>query len=221
MKVVPRFCWSASLALLTTLALAQAPASTSWEERREKAIKLPEILEALAISPGSQVADVGAGAGFFTARLARIVGPAARVFAVDVDDQYAIPKLKELVEKQSLKNVTVIHNQPADPELPSRTLDAALMVDAYHEIVPYREMLAHILEALKPGGRLVVVDNMPRKTRSRPRADQVRNHVISPEIAEPEFRAAGFEVIARRDDFVDRPDEEDSKWMMICRRPLQ
>jgi predicted methyltransferase len=202
-------------------AFAQAPANDAAEERREKATKLPEIMEALAISPGSRVADIGAGSGFFTARLAKVVGPSGRVFAVDIDDKYAIPQLKELVEKQSLTNLTIIHNKPDNPQLPLRTLDAALMVNTYHEVEPYREMLAHIRDSLKPGGRLVVVDNMPLKTGIRPRADQVKNHVINADVAEPEFRAAGFEIVVRRDDFIDRPDEESTKWMIVCRRPVQ
>lgn len=199
----------------------QTTANTPAEEKREKAVKLPEILEALAISTGSHVADIGAGGGFFTARLAKQVGPTGRVFAVDIDDKYAIPKLKELVEKQSLTNVRVILSQPADPKLTAGSLDAALFVNAYHEVEPYGEMLSHIMEALKPGGRLVVVDNMPQHTRPRPRADQAKNHVLAPEVVEPEFRAAGFEVVARLDDFIDRPDEEDVKWMIICRRPVK
>lgn len=207
-------------ALLTSL-LVFAAAAAAQDERRENAVKLPEILEALAIDAGSQVADIGAGAGFYTARLARKVGPTGRVFAVDIDEKYAIPKLKELVEKQLFTNVDVILSQPADPKLAAGSLDAALFVNAYHEVEPYREMLAHVLEALKPGGRLVVVDNMPQHTRPRPRADQAKNHVLAPEVAEPEFRAAGFEIVARRDDFIDRPDEEDVKWMIVCRRPLK
>jgi predicted methyltransferase len=210
-----------SMVFVTVLSTSGQTANTPAEEQREKAVKLPEILEALAISTGSQVADIGAGGGFFTERLARKVGPSGRVFAVDIDDRHAIPKLKELVEKQSLTNVSVILSQPADPKLPVGTLDAALFVNAYHEVEPYREMLAHVLEALKPGGRLVVVDNMPQHTRARPRADQVKNHVLAPEIAGPEFRAAGFEIVVRRDDFVDRPDEEDVKWMIVCRRSLK
>jgi len=207
---------------ISKLMPAQAPASPSAEEeKREQAIKLPEILEALAISIGSQVADIGAGGGFFTSRLAKKVAPAGRVFAVDIDDKYAIPKLKELVEKQSLTNVSVILSQPADPKLPMGSLDAALFVNAYHEVEPYREMLSHIMQSLKPGGRMVVVDNMPQKTRSRPRSDQTKNHVLAPEVAEPELIAAGFEIVARRDDFVDRPDEEDAKWMIVCRRPIK
>jgi predicted methyltransferase len=188
------------------------------DEQREKAAKLPEILGELGIAAGSQVADVGAGTGFYTARLAKAVGTTGRVYAVDIDDKYAIPELKKLVEKQSLTNVTVIHSTPDDPQLPDGRLDAVLIVNAYHEIVPYAEMLRHILAALKPGGRLVVVENMPYKTRSRARAFQTKNHRLAPEVAEPEFRAAGFEIVSRREDFIDPPDEEESRWMIVCRR---
>ena len=88
-----------------------------------------------------------------------------------------------------------------------------------NSIGPYQEMLRHLLASLKPGGRMVVVDQMPQRTRQRPRADQIKNHVMAPELAEAEFRAAGFEIVVRQDDFVDRPDEETSRWMIVCRRP--
>ena len=216
-----RRLWALALFLvLVTPAHGQAASSASnAQERREKAIRLPDILEALAISNGSRVADIGAGEGFFTARLARKVGTEGRIFAIDIDEKYAIPKLKELVQKESLENVAVIQSVPADPKLSTASIDAALMVNVYHEVEPFREMLGHVLDALKPGGRSVIVDNMPHKTKSRPRADQTKNHVLSPDLAEPEFRAAGFEVMSRKDDFIDRPDEEDAKWMIVCRRP--
>src|SRR5260370_40483103 len=206
-------------------AWAQVPPSpaqsASPEDRRATALKLPEILDALALSQGSQVADVGAGEGFLTARLAKVVGPGGRVYTVDIDDKFAIPKLKEMVEKQSLSNVTVIRSEPGDPKLPEGRLDAAIMLIVYHEVEPYQEMLAHVFASLKPGGRFVIVDNMPLKTRARPRADQAKNHVIAPEVVEPELRAAGFEIAARRDDFIDRPDEEEIKWMIVGLRPFK
>jgi predicted methyltransferase len=206
-------------------AWAQVPPSpaqsASPEDRRATALKLPEILDALALSQGSQVADVGAGEGFLTARLAKVVGPGGRVYTVDIDDKFAIPKLKEMVEKQSLSNVTVIRSEPGDPKLPEGRLDAAIMLIVYHEVEPYQEMLAHVFASLKPGGRFVIVDNMPLKTRARPRADQAKNHVIAPEVVEPELRAAGFEIAARRNDFIDRPDEEEIKWMIVGLRPFK
>lgn len=83
-------------------------------------------------------------------------------------------------------------------------------------------MLRHILAALRPGGRFVVVDLMPKKkSRGRPRVDQTRNHANAPEVAEPEFRAAGFEIVTRRDGFIDRPNEDvtEARWMIVCRQP--
>jgi predicted methyltransferase len=213
---------TAALALALSVPMLHGQPSSgspSPEESRAKAIRLSEIVDALALSPGSHVADIGAGEGFFTARLAKRVGPDGQVFAIDIDDKHAIPKLKELVEKESLENVSVILSEPGDPKLPREGLDAVLMVIVYHEVEPYKEMLAHVFSALKPGGRFVIVDNMPRKTRSRPRADQMKNHVLSPELTEAELKAAGFEITSRQDDFVDRPDEEDAKWMIVSRRP--
>jgi len=193
-------------------------AAQTGEQKREQQLKVAEVIQAMGIGDGSQVADVGAGGGFFTERLAGKVGPAGRVYAVDIDNRYAIPQLKKLVAKKSLRNVTVIHSEPGDPKLPAGKLDAVLMVIAYHEVVPYKDMLAHVKTALKPGARLVVVDLMPHKTRSRPRADQTHNHVIAPEIAEAEFRDAGFEIDSRNDAFVDWPDEESVRWMIVCRK---
>jgi ubiquinone/menaquinone biosynthesis C-methylase UbiE len=210
------------LAVVSLTLCAQTPSPTkseSRDEQREKSLKLAEIIQALGISEGSKVADIGAGSGFVTARLARKVGPSGQVYAVDIDPG-AIKQLKELVEKQSLSNVVVVHNEPDDPKLPAASLDAVLMLNAYHEVEPYQEMLKHVLASLKPGGRMVVVDPMAYKTRARPRADQMKNHVFAPELAESEFRAAGFELVLRQDNFVDRPDEEGGRWMIVCRRPM-
>jgi ubiquinone/menaquinone biosynthesis C-methylase UbiE len=204
--------------VLGLIGTASVFAQTS-DEKREQQLKVPEILEAMGISEGSQIADVGAGSGFFTGRIAKKVGPAGRVYAVDIDEKNAIPRLQDLVKKESLTNVDVIHSEPGDPKLPEGKLDAVLMVIAYHEIQPYQEMLSHVKAALKPGGRFVIVEMMPRKTRLRPRGDQTKNHVIAPEIAEAEFRAAGFEIVSRKDDFMDRPNEEETRWMIICQRP--
>jgi hypothetical protein len=68
------------------------------------------------------------------------VGPAGHVFAIDIDDKRAIPKLKELVKKESLENVSVILSEPGDPKLPRESLDAVLMVIVYHEVEPYKEI---------------------------------------------------------------------------------
>lgn len=72
---------------------------------------------------------------------------------------------------------------------------------------------------VRAGGRLVIVDMTPHKTLSRPRADQVKNHVIAPDLVDSEVRAAGFQVVSRDDHFIDRPDEESTRWMIVARKP--
>ena len=76
-----------------------------------------------------------------------------------------------------------------------------------------------MLAALKPGGRLVVLDNMPLRTRNRPRRDQTKNHVIAPEVVEQELREFGFQIRERRDQFIDYPDEESTNWLIVAQRP--
>jgi predicted methyltransferase len=93
------------------------------------------------------------------------------------------------------------------------------MVIAYHEVANPTKMLERVKAALVPGGRLVVVDMIPHRTKKRPRADQVKNHVIAAATAVAEFRAAGFSILSRDDRFIDRPDEESARWMIVARKP--
>jgi protein-L-isoaspartate O-methyltransferase len=200
------------------LGAQQATAPNEHELRREQRERVAEVIQALELKEGQSVADVGAGSGFYTVRLARVVGKTGRVYAEDIDEKGAMTRLRERVVKDKLDNVTVILGDPNNPKLPAGALDAVLMVDAYHEVEPHAEMLRHLFAALKPGGRLVMVDLMPGKTRQRPRADQVKNHKLAPELAEAELRQAGFEILSRADDFIDRPDEEGGQWMIIARK---
>jgi ubiquinone/menaquinone biosynthesis C-methylase UbiE len=140
------------------------------------------------------------------------------VYAEDINPG-ALKRLRERVEDGHLANVQVIEGAPDDPKLPAGALDCALMVIMYHEIAEPQKLLEHVRAALKPGGRLVVVDQMPCKTLARPRADQVKNHVVAPGIVESEIREAGFEVVSRDDHFIDRPDEESTRWMIVFRKP--
>ncbi len=187
------------------------------DSKREQQIRAPQILAALELKPGARAADIGAGDGFLTARLARAVGPRGRVWAIDVDTITAIPALKKVRRKH--RNVEVVAAKPSSPSLPAGDLDAALMVISYHEISQPERMLAEVLRALKPGGLLVVVDFVPCRTRHSPRASQAKAHALAPDFAEAEFRAAGFEIASRDDRFIDRPEEEQARWMIICRKP--
>jgi ubiquinone/menaquinone biosynthesis C-methylase UbiE len=199
-------------------AAAVPSAAVAQSESREQWQRLADILTALAIDSGSRVADVGAGHGFYTERLAKRVGHQGRVFAVDVDEQ-ALERLGQLVTTQSLRNVELIHGRSDDPRLPYRSLDAALIVNAYHEMVRHSDMLREIHASLKPGGRLVILDNTPHD-KTTPHHRQVDGHQIDIDIVVGELRDAGFEVVSRDDEFVNRNHNGNvhRNWLLVARR---
>ena len=94
---------------------------------------MPDILRAMDVRPGSVVGDIGAGDGFFTTRLAAAVGPSGRVFAVDVADAQ-LDRLRQRLSEEPYRNITVVKGSVGNPGLPDGSLDAALIVNAYHEM---------------------------------------------------------------------------------------
>ncbi len=112
--------------------LVPAQATTPEEKKLIEAIRLPDILRAMAVKPGDTVADVGAGDGIYTIPLARAVGAAGRVYAVDIDEERALKPLRRRVGRSKLSNVNVVHGADDDPKLPSRSFDAIMLIDTYH-----------------------------------------------------------------------------------------
>jgi len=187
--------------------LAQRNSRDDWQ-------RVPDVIAALAVSEGSRVADVGAGDGYFTEHLSLEVGPTGRVFAVDVSDR-ALRNLRRLVENDGLVNVEVVRGEYDDPKLPTEVLDAVLVVNAYHEMTEHEAMLAGMLRALKPGGRLVMLDHVPSDP-SETRDEQISDHDIGIDVVEPELRAAGFQILERHERFVERG--RGNQWMLVARR---
>jgi ubiquinone/menaquinone biosynthesis C-methylase UbiE len=111
----------------------------------------------IRVQRGSAVADLGAGSGYFTIRLARAVGNNGRVYAVDIQPGM-LQLLQRAVDRARLTNVVPILGTEDDPRLPPESLDLVLMVDVYHELSSPQATLAHIKRALKPGGRLVLLE---------------------------------------------------------------
>ena len=130
-----------------------------WLDREEReAEEAPtRALGLMKIAPGSSVADIGAGSGYFTERLARLVGAGGKVFATDIQAGM-LDLIRTRITRAGLTNVSLILSAPADPRLPAAAVDLALMVDVYHELHDPQAMLARIREALKPDGRLVLVE---------------------------------------------------------------
>lgn len=164
--------------------------SSTWsdEESRDRLREAETVMDRAAIRPGMTVADIGAGEGYYTIRLAERVGKQGRVLAEDV-----IPavrdRLAERVARERLDTVSVKLGQPADPKLPAASFDRVLMIHMYHEIDSPYEFLWHLRPAIRPGGRVIVVD-----------ADRATNaHGTPPALLDCEFRAVGYERVDRQD----------------------
>jgi SAM-dependent methyltransferase len=185
---------------------------------REGWQRVPDILVALNVVPGARVADVGAGDGFFTVRLARAVGPAGRVIAEDIDGE-ALARLRARVADELLGNVEVVQGEADDPRLPVDTLDAVLVVNAYHEMGQFASMLAHFRRALKPGGRLVLVEPLDPRLRGEPRGQQTKAHSLDSGYAARELRAARFDLVGLRDPLIRRGTGTEY-WMLVAERVL-
>jgi len=130
-----------------------------WLERPERVEEeRPELLlSALELKPGMTVADIGAGTGYYSWRMAQRVGASGTVYAVDIQPEM-IKLLERQMSKRGAANVKAVLGGVTDPGLPPAGVDLALMVDVYHELEYPHEMLAAIVRALKPGGRLVFVE---------------------------------------------------------------
>jgi ubiquinone/menaquinone biosynthesis C-methylase UbiE len=130
-----------------------------WLDRSEREVEeQPDrALDIIGITRGSTVADLGAGSGYMTVRMAARVGAMGRVFATDLQPEM-LDLLRDRLKRQRITNVTVVQGATDDPRLPAESLDLLLMVDVYHEFAEPQKMLRGIHRALKPGGRLVLLE---------------------------------------------------------------
>ena len=197
----------------------QPPPLRSEEDRAAELKR--RVIETLNLRPGDTVADVGCGDGFYTVPLARFLGPSGKVYAEDINDAVLI-KLKEHLATEDLKNVEVIKGTEDDPKLPVDRLDAALIVNAYHEMTAHEAMLRHTLAALKPGGTFLLMEGIWDSRESQSRDEQIKHHQLAPKVAKQEVESAGFEIVELRDPFLERPPDEDGKsrwWVLVALKP--
>jgi SAM-dependent methyltransferase len=160
-----------------------------WLERSEREEEeAPDVaLNVLKIPKGASVADIGAGSGYITVRLAARVGPNGRVFANDVQPQM-LNILGRRLSDARITNVTLIEGTLDDPRLPPGSVDLALMVDVYHELSQPQAMLRRLRESLKPGGRLVLLEYR----KEDPAVPIKPEHKMSVADAKMEVEAEGF-----------------------------
>lgn len=157
----------------------------SEEDTRDRAGEADTVMALLGVRPGMRVADVGAGSGYYTVRLSPRVGAEGRVIAQDIVPEY-LERLRERVRGAGLGNVTLGLGEPHDPRLPAASADLAMLVHMYHEVEQPYAFLHNLRPALRPGGRVAVVD-LDRPT---------SRHGTPPALLRCEFEAAGYEQAA-------------------------
>jgi precorrin-6B methylase 2 len=206
-----RFGWTAVLATVLAVAVVAALAAqqgrhpvsgrvlaptmgvegAAWLDRPEReAEEAPsKAIPALGLRPGAVVADVGAGSGYYTVRLATAVGPTGRVVATDLQPGM-LDLIRSRVAREKLTNVELVQGRADDPVLPSTTFDLILMVDVYHELAEPQVFVRKLKAALKPGGRLVLIEFR----REDPRVPIREEHKMSVSQVRQELGADGFRI---------------------------
>jgi SAM-dependent methyltransferase len=127
------------------------------ESSRDKAGEANKVIRILNIRPGQTIADIGAGSGYYTMRVAPVVGPKGRVIAQDIVPRY-LDDLKRRSAKARLSNVSFVKGSPSDPRLPPASIDVALLIHMYHEIAEPYALLYRLRASLKPDARIAIVD---------------------------------------------------------------
>ena len=164
-------------------------------ERREVYVKREQIVAASGVKPGMTVADIGAGTGLFTMLFAEAVKPGGNVVAVDISPAF-VEYIRETAKKRRVRNVTAVLSDGTETQLPDGSVDLAYLSDVYHHFERPAETLASIRKALKPGGRMVVVDyERIRGVTPQARIEHVR---VDKATAIREIEAAGFKLLAEK-----------------------
>ena len=164
------------------------------DPKRDAWQKPAELVAALQIPAGATVADLGAGTGYFARYLSQAVGPNGAVLAVEVEPSL-IAYLRERAEREQLANVTPLLGSLDNPRLPPASTDLILIADTYHHLDHRRAYLPLLIRALRPGGRVAVVDWKPGKLREGPEP----SHKLAAEKVIAEMSDAGLALVGRPD----------------------
>lgn len=187
LAAVPTFAQHARLFPPEDLGQLEGPDRDAWQ-------RPDQVMDALQIGEGSVVADLGAGGGWFTVRLARRVGPNGRVYAEDIQPEM-IGAIQRRVQREGLRNVTTVMGTAVDPRIPEGAVDAVLIVDAYHEMEQPVMLLRNLARTLKPNGVVGIINFKKDGGGPGPAMDER----VEPAKVIADAKAAGLE-LKRRDD---------------------
>jgi ubiquinone/menaquinone biosynthesis C-methylase UbiE len=150
---------------------------------RDERLQINRVMDMLGIGPGKNVADIGAGSGWFTVRAARRVTDSGTVYAVDINAE-AIQYIAQRAKKEQFQNIKTILSKPDDSELPADSIDAVLLLKTYHEVAHPVVLLRNLRSSLKPGAKIGIID----------RNGNGANHGVSKDAVVREAAQAGYEL---------------------------
>jgi ubiquinone/menaquinone biosynthesis C-methylase UbiE len=189
-----------------------------WEER-DTWMNVSDIFEIANIQYGSYVADIGCHEGYLSIHLAHKVGKGGRVYAVDVRND-RLDVLKDNLEDRALYNVEVILGDYDNPKLPENKLDVVVIMDTYHEMTDYMAILNHAKNALKPGGRIVIIEKLKSRIKGKTRDEQTNAHSLGMRYVKQELKDVGFKLKYENDDMGDWENDPDKViWMVVATKP--
>jgi predicted methyltransferase len=167
---------------------------------RDQKLQTGRVMDALKLHPGSVIADIGAGGGWFSVRAAKRVAPGGEVIAEDINPK-AVETIADRAKRENLPDIHPLLGTPDDPRLAPNSLNAALMLRVYHEVAHPPILLAHLREAMKPGALFGVIDHPGRGD----------DHGINPDVVKAEVKAAGFRFVAQ----YDFPHADQGDYMLV------
>ena len=191
---------------------------SDWKAR-DKWMQVAQILEMADIQLGNSVADIGCHQGYMSIRVADFIGETGKVYSVDVRED-RLNKLNDIASERGIKNIQTILGDYDDPKLEENSIDVVLIIDAYHEMNDYQQILFHVKKALKPDGRILILEKLKRQKIGKSRKEQTQGHTIAPKYVENELKEAGFEVIAIEKDLGYWEEDPDKKiWVIVGALP--
>jgi ubiquinone/menaquinone biosynthesis C-methylase UbiE len=190
---------------------------SAWAER-DKWQRADEIINLLKIKEGSTVADIGCHEGYMTIKLSGKVNNNGNVYAVDVE-QSKLDKLKKHLDDRKIGNVHLVKGDYDNPKLAINSLDAAIILDTYHEMDDHDKILRHIKASLKNGGRLILCEPIAEERKKLTRSEQEKKHELAMHFALDDLKKAGFEVVFQKDPFLDRSKVKgDKMWIIVAQK---
>lgn len=188
---------------------------SAWAAR-DKWQKPSELIQLLKIKKNSVVADIGSHEGYMTYKLSKIVGDSGRVYAVE--NRIPMVGLMQLKTKEkAISNIIPVFAPKDNLGLPSDSLDAVMILDTYHEVTNYNVLLKNVKKALVKDGILLICEPIADERKKSNRTEQMKKHEIAIEYALQDLDKAGFKVLIKMENFIDREKiKGDKMWVIVA-----